>query len=139
MSKVDKVIISSHAIMANGGLIANVGAYQIALAAKEHSIPVVVVSAMYKLTPMYPFDPMKLNELLAPSTILEFEDGDIPENIEAIVPAYDYVPPDLISLFITNQGGFTPNYIYRQFSDQYSKEEKYEDVYNWNYYIFLRT
>jgi len=85
---------------------------------------------MYKLTPMYPFDPMRLNELLSPSSILELEDGDCSANIEAIVPAFDYVPPEFISLFITNQGGFTPNYIYRQFSDQYSKEEKYEDVYN---------
>jgi len=34
MSRVDKVIISSHAIMANGGLIAHAGAYNIALAAK---------------------------------------------------------------------------------------------------------
>jgi translation initiation factor eIF-2B subunit beta len=34
MSRVDKVIISSQAIMANGGVIAHSGAYQIALAAK---------------------------------------------------------------------------------------------------------
>ena len=34
MSRVDKVIISTHAIMANGGLIANSGAYMIAMAAK---------------------------------------------------------------------------------------------------------
>jgi translation initiation factor eIF-2B subunit beta len=34
MSGVDKVIISTHAIMANGGLLANAGAYQICLAAK---------------------------------------------------------------------------------------------------------
>jgi translation initiation factor eIF-2B subunit beta len=80
---------------------------------------------MYKLTPLYPFDPMKLNELLAPSSIMNFEDGDCPENLEAIVPAFDYVPPEYISLYITNQGGFTPTYIYRQFSDNYSKEEKY--------------
>lgn len=113
MSRVDKVIISTHAIMANGGLVAHAGAYQIALAAKEHSIPVIVVSAMYKLTPMYPFDPMKLNELLTPSTIMNFEDGDCPDNFEPVVPAFDYVPPELISLFITNQGGFTPSYIYR--------------------------
>jgi translation initiation factor 2B subunit (eIF-2B alpha/beta/delta family) len=57
---------------------------------------------MYKLTPTYPFDPMSLNELLAPSTIFETEDGDELQNIEAIVPAYDYVPPEFISLFITN-------------------------------------
>jgi len=72
---------------------------------------------MYKLTPFYPFDPMQLNQLLAPSTILQFEDGDCPENIEAIVPGFDYVPPEYISLIVTNQGGFTPTYIYRQFSD----------------------
>ena len=34
MSGVDKVIISTHAIMANGGLLAHSGAYQICLAAK---------------------------------------------------------------------------------------------------------
>jgi len=85
------------------------------VAAKEFSIPVIVVSAMYKLTPMYPFDPMSLNELLSPNTIMKVEDGDTPQNIEAIVPAYDYVAPEYISLYITNQGGFTPNYIYRQF------------------------
>lgn len=78
MSRVDKVIISTQAIMANGGLIAKNGAFQIALAAKEFSIPVIVVSAMYKLTPMYPFDPMSLNELLSPNTIMKVEDGDIP-------------------------------------------------------------
>ena len=99
--------------MANGGIVANAGAHLIALAAKEHSVPVIVVSAMYKLTPMYPFDPMKLNELLAPSMILQPEDGDCTENIEAVVPCYDYVPPEYIALYITNQGGFTPNYIYR--------------------------
>ena len=81
---------------------------------------------MYKLTPMYPFDYMKMNELLAPGSILRTEDGDIPENIEAIVPAFDYVPPELISMFITNQGGFTPNYIYRQFQENYSFLERKE-------------
>lgn len=86
---------------------------------------------MYKLTPMYPFDPMKFNELLSPQTIMNIEEGDKLENLEAIVPAFDYVPPEFISLYVTNQGGFTPNYIYRQFSDNYSREDKYDDVINY--------
>ena len=45
----------------------------------------IVVSAMYKLTPMHPFDPMKLNEYLSPQTILTLEEGDNPDNLEAIV------------------------------------------------------
>ena len=71
---------------------------------------------------------MQINELLAPSTILTFEEGDCPNNIEVIVPAYVYVPPELIALFITNQGGFTPKYIYRSISEFYSKEDKYDYV-----------
>uniref|UniRef100_A0A7S3IW96 Translation initiation factor eIF2B subunit beta n=1 Tax=Strombidium inclinatum TaxID=197538 RepID=A0A7S3IW96_9SPIT len=127
MSRVDKVIISTAAVMANGGLIAHSGAYQLVMAAQEHSIPVIVVSAMYKLTPMYPFDSMKLNELYSPQTIMGMEEGDNMGNLSAVVPAYDYVPPEYISLYITNQGGFSPNYIYRQFSENYTKEDKLED------------
>jgi len=36
MSRVDKVIISAHGIMANGGVIAHSGALMIAHAAKAH-------------------------------------------------------------------------------------------------------
>jgi translation initiation factor eIF-2B subunit beta len=102
MSRVDKVIISTVAILANGGLIASSGAYQIALAAKEHSVPVIVVSAVYKLTPNFPFDPMKLNEMQSGNLIMNCEDEDVSENIEAVVPMFDYVPPEFISLYITN-------------------------------------
>ena len=56
MSRVDKVIFSAHAIMANGGLVTHSGAHMIALAAAAHAVPVIVVGAMYKLTPLYPFD-----------------------------------------------------------------------------------
>lgn len=48
------------------------------------------------------------------------------ENIEVIVPAYDYVPPELVSLYITNLGGQTPQYIYRVFSEFYSQDDIYD-------------
>ena len=66
MSRVDKVIISTHSIMANGGLVTHTGAYMICLAAQEHSVPVYVVGASYKMTPLYPFDFLTFNELVSP-------------------------------------------------------------------------
>lgn len=69
MSRVDKVIISTHSIMANGGLVTRSGAYMICLAAQEHSVPVYVVGASYKMTPLYPFDFMTYNELCSPQEI----------------------------------------------------------------------
>lgn len=69
MSRVDKVIISTHAIMANGGLITSAGAYMTCLAAYEFSVPVLVIGPLYKFTPIYPFDLDLFNEHMSPLTI----------------------------------------------------------------------
>jgi len=126
VSRVDKVIISTHSIMANGGLVTHTGAYMIALAAKEHSVPVYVIGASYKMTPLYPFDFLTYNELLSPQEIFKLEEHDRKENIDVIVPAFDYVPPELVSLYITNLGGQTPKYIYRVFTELYSQDDIYD-------------
>lgn len=40
MSRVNKVIIGTHSVMANGGLRAACGTHSVALAAKHYSVPV---------------------------------------------------------------------------------------------------
>jgi translation initiation factor eIF-2B subunit beta len=54
MSRVNKVIIGVRAVLANGGLLAHSGAFLIAMAAKVHHVPLVVLSGLYKFTPLYP-------------------------------------------------------------------------------------
>lgn len=56
MARMNKVIIGTHAVMANGGLITFAGTHAVALAAKQHAVPVVVLAGLHKLCPMYPFD-----------------------------------------------------------------------------------
>jgi translation initiation factor eIF-2B subunit beta len=34
-------------------------------------------------------------------------------SVEVHNPAYDFIPPHLISLFVTDTGGYTPAYVYR--------------------------
>ena len=102
MSKVDKVIITAHGIMATGGIVAQAGALMIAHAAKAHQVPVFVLGAVYKLTPLHPIDSLTYNELLSPSMVYRTEEGDSSENVTAIVPAFDYVPPKLVDLILTN-------------------------------------
>jgi translation initiation factor eIF-2B subunit beta len=53
MSRVNKVIIGTHLVMADGGLMARNGCHALALAAKHHSVPVLVCSAMFKLCPKW--------------------------------------------------------------------------------------
>lgn len=40
MSRINKVIVGTHTVMANGGLRASCGVHTIALAAKRYSVPV---------------------------------------------------------------------------------------------------
>ncbi len=51
-----QVIVGTHILMANGGTIAHTGALNIALAARAHQVPYVVVTELYKLCPLYAFD-----------------------------------------------------------------------------------
>ena len=102
MSRVNKVILGTHAILANGGLIAAAGARAIAVAAKTYRTPVVVLSGVYKLSPIYPFDLDSLIEYGDASKILEFRQGDMIAKIGVENPLYDFVSADLVDLYITN-------------------------------------
>ena len=53
MSRVNKVIIGTSAILANGGLKAIAGCRTVALAAKHYSVPLYVCASMIKLSPIY--------------------------------------------------------------------------------------
>jgi translation initiation factor eIF-2B subunit beta len=53
MTSVNKVIIGTRGVMANGGLIAHTGAHNIAMAAKHHSVPFVVVTGLHKVSPSF--------------------------------------------------------------------------------------
>ena len=75
----------------------------------------------YKLCPEYPSDQNSVNNLLSPSQVLSFEEmGDISRagsekggTIEVLNPAFDYVPPGYVNLFITNSQASQPSYMYR--------------------------
>ena len=77
MSRVDKVMISAHGIMANGGLVSASGALMIAHAAKAHQVPVFVLGAVYKFTPLHPIDSLTFNEFLAPEKIFRLDENDV--------------------------------------------------------------
>ncbi|OKL58964.1 hypothetical protein UA08_05518 [Talaromyces atroroseus] len=123
MSRVNKVILGTHSVLANGGLVAAAGTRVIARAAKVHQTPVVVVSGIYKLSPVYPFDIDSLIEYGDVSNVITYQDGDLVDKIDVENPLYDYVPAELVDLYITNLGGHAPSYLYRIVSDHYRKED----------------
>ncbi|EFJ06519.1 hypothetical protein SELMODRAFT_186716 [Selaginella moellendorffii] len=130
ISRVNMVIVGAHAVMANGGIVAPVGMHMVALAARRHAVPFVVLTGLHKLCPLYPHNPsVVLNELKSPSQVLDFGemsdclDGTDGSPVHVVNPMFDYVPPELISLFITDSGGHNPSYVYRLVAEIYSPED----------------
>lgn len=152
MSRVNKVIMSTHSMMANGGIKAPAGSHSIALAAKHHAVPVIVCCPMYKLTPGYlvSHDSVAFKrfshlhaafpEPYAPKTIATTTTGmdhgsskptgsaapaptKLGGSVESIHSTFDYVQPELITLFVSNIGGNSPSYVYQLLNELYCKSD----------------
>jgi translation initiation factor eIF-2B subunit beta len=102
MSRVNKVILATHSVLANGGLVAAAGAKMIAEAAQVHQTPVVVLTGIYKLSPIYPFDTDELIEWGDPGAVAPFEEKTWVDSVDVVNPVFDYVPPELVNLYISN-------------------------------------
>lgn len=120
MSRCNKVIVGTHSVMADGGLKALSGIHSLALAAKHHSVPLIVCTSLYKLCPLYQYscDQDTFNKFVNPKDVLAYEDGQ--EMSTTIVnPVFDYIPPHLVTLYVTNIGGHAPSYVYRLLGELY--------------------
>ncbi|XP_024081989.1 translation initiation factor eIF-2B subunit beta [Cimex lectularius] len=125
MSRVNKVIIGTHTVMADGGLRSSCGTRLVALAATHYSVPVLVLAPLYQLSPKYYCSPEQnsFNSFISPEGVLAYSDGDLLTKVHTYNPRYDYVPPDLVTLFISNSGGHAPSYVYRHLSELYHPED----------------
>lgn len=102
MSRISKIILDAHIVLADGSLVAPSGAKAITQAASMHRTPVIVLSGVYKLSPVYPSDVGMLVDFGDPSSIVGSDQGSFPEKIDVMNPLFDHVPADLVDLYITN-------------------------------------
>ncbi|XP_066581345.1 translation initiation factor eIF2B subunit beta [Prorops nasuta] len=122
MPKISKVIIGAHTVMSNGGLRAISGCGTIARAAKYYSIPLIVLLPLYKLSPLsvcsYKQD--GFTKYASPlSGVISGANAALLERVEAYNPVYNYVPSDLVTLFITNMGSNEPSCNHKLISELY--------------------
>lgn len=124
MSRVNKVVIGAHAgkilahggwvtvaqvltinisvVLANGGLVAVTGSQMVAAAAKHHATPVLVCTALYKLSPLFPYDIDLFNVCVTPDQVLSFSEGTLIDKADVQNPYYDFVAPEFVNLFVHN-------------------------------------
>lgn len=131
LSRVTKVIIGTHSVTANGGLKGVSGAYSLALAAKQHAVPLIVLAAMFKYTPEYlvSHDQSAFNKIVSPSTVLPIHRRDLLDRVDVINPVFDYVPPELITVLIAGEKeGHAPSYVYHKLSTLYHREDYFNQL-----------
>lgn len=120
MPRISKVLLSPHAVLANGSLLAAAGTSTVCQAANAHRVPVVVLSGVYKLSPVYPFDTDELVEYGDPGKVVGFEEGEfVGGNVEVANPVMDFVDSEAVDLFVMDTGGCAPSFLYRIVGDHY--------------------
>lgn len=146
MSRISKVVVGTHVVLADGSLVAPAGTRGVAVAASMHSVPVVVCTSLIKLSPQYPpatrladfgglRDPgevLTFDEVTASAGTQQFLDPAAPElRLVTVTNArVDYVAPDLVALFVTDKGetegggrSYAPSYVYRLLQQLYNPED----------------
>lgn len=122
ISKVSKVFMDCHAIMADGNVINTAGTFTTAVLAQRFSIPVFVLSPTYRFTPYFAISQFEHNEFTSPHKF--FKDAYSLSNLEVVVPRYDIISFNCVSLVITQNGEFSSDSISRAFAEVYTDAEK---------------
>ena len=120
MPAVNKCIIGCHAVMANGALIVPAGGFNVALAAHAHAVPLVVLTGLHKLSPLYSHASSQHNIHQSPSQVLSYDTGRGGDGgVRVENPLYEEVSADMVELLIHNYGAHNPSYIYRLLKEHY--------------------
>ncbi|XP_065574271.1 translation initiation factor eIF2B subunit beta-like isoform X2 [Artemia franciscana] len=124
MPRVTTIVVEPQAVYANGGFMAVSGMHVIALAALHYSKTFLVCGPTTKYSPKYgtardeAFDKIQPADDMLPSI-----DKNLLGQAYALNSLYDYVPPELVTLFITETGDHPPGYCYRIVREIYGTEE----------------
>ena len=105
---VDKVLVGADRVLRTGHVTNKIGTLPIALAAKFYGVPFYAVAPVSTLD-METDPSMVVIEERNPNEVLYFQGRRVgPINVEAMNPAFDITPPELVSAIVTDRGVARP-------------------------------
>lgn len=112
---IDKVVFGADTVAANGAVANKIGTSQIASIAHEHNVPVIVACETIKFSPQTYDGKMIEMEERSHSEIRPKMKG-----VHMWNPAFDFTPPELIDVIITEDGVIPPQMAYQVIKDKFS-------------------
>ncbi|KAJ1309593.1 hypothetical protein OPQ81_006366 [Rhizoctonia solani] len=128
MSRVTKLILGAHAVLADGGLVAQAGALAAVAAARAHATSVIVCAAQYKFAPLWSWtvEGAGATDYGDPGLVMGYDEGELVGSVEVVNPKYDYVKPEFLDVIVTNYGDHPPSYVYKLVKEMYEEDENLE-------------
>lgn len=114
--EIDLVLLSCDAIALDGSCVNKIGSFAISLAAKEAEIPLYIAATLLKFAPETKTGRLVVIEKRSPSEIWKAP----PKKLRIIGPAFDVIPQDKITGFITEFGMIKPIKIKNTVEKNYS-------------------
>ncbi|MEV6834094.1 S-methyl-5-thioribose-1-phosphate isomerase [Streptomyces sp. NPDC051133] len=118
--EVDAVLIGADRIAADGSVANKVGSYPLAVLARYHHVPFIVVAPVTTVDPHTPDGAsieveqrpgFEVTEVTAPQVPVTGPGGGVPVaplGTQAYNPAFDVTPPELVTAIITEEGAVSP-------------------------------
>ncbi|CAD5217900.1 unnamed protein product [Bursaphelenchus xylophilus] len=126
MPQVTRVVLSAVAVLPDGSCVLQAGSLGICLAANRHSVPVLVIGAFYKFTPIFLPNVDDFNATTNPTVALG-DEHELLERPNFIVnnPLFDHIPSKLVTLYVTQSSAVSPPHVYRLLGEFYHHEDLY--------------
>ena len=118
LPRVNKVIVPARAVLCNGGIVSFSLTHSIALAAKHYAKPFIALYWVMKLAEKVARPGATFTTLLEPEKIFEKE-NHLSSNVIALNAESDYVPPELITLMINEDGAHCPADVFSLVQENY--------------------
>ncbi|WP_086794271.1 S-methyl-5-thioribose-1-phosphate isomerase [Streptomyces thermovulgaris] len=118
--EVDAVLIGADRIAADGSVANKVGSYPLAVLARYHHVPFIVVAPVTTVDPDTPNGAAieieqrpgyEVTEVVAPQVPVTGAGGGVPVaplGTQAYNPAFDVTPPELVTAIVTEEGTVSP-------------------------------
>ncbi len=107
--QVDLVVVGADRIAANGDVANKIGSYALAVLARAHGIPFYVAAPLSTIDLETASGDEIPIEQRAPEEVLQFAGQPIaPEGIQALHPAFDVTPAELVTAVVTERGVVRP-------------------------------
>ncbi|CAO1635126.1 unnamed protein product [Sympodiomycopsis kandeliae] len=122
LPRVTKVLLSTHCILPNGGLLSRPSSAFLCQASKIHSTPVIILSGLHKVCSDWKSINNNNNDRI--------EAGDKSSNLiktddrvlEVISTEWDYIEPHLVDVLVTNTGEYPASYVYRLIAENFAQQ-----------------